>query len=366
MNIQNLTLKETLTGDTAFYHQKSYVDVTQREMAAKTPPDKASYTYETQSWLLRTFKVIVSTLIFPIGLYQLTHSLAGKLALLPASSPRLLGRCENYAKDLREKLPLDSAWKFKRISVKVDGYTIDATIMGRASTFKNGRWILPSLGNGEFYEEKLYDHSFKNILTELRGNALVFNYPGVGASSGLPNRFAMAKAYRAMLHLLEDSEEGLAAKEIIGYGHSIGGGVQGEALNSHTLIPSIKYLFIKSRTFSDISSVATQTSGRFFGWMVELLGWNMDSTESSLNLEAPEIILQSADVQKYTDISDQPEKIKHDGVIPAETTLGKKLLEKNKGSKVNKYFMGIPEGHNHDLDRPHLLVNKINEMIYFA
>lgn len=265
---------------------------------------------------------------------------------------------------MRQNVNLNTKWKFKRLSVEVDGYTIDATIMGKASTFGNGRWVLASNGNGEFYEQKLEDREFKHILSELHGNAIVFNYPGVGSSTRMPNRNAMAKAYRAMLNFLEDQNNGIDAKEIIGYGHSIGGGVQGDALLKHDLKEEVKYVFVKSRTFSDLSTTVTDLmNSKVLGLLVKLFGWNISSVESSKKLQAPEIIIQTAAVNSYSDISDLPDAIIDDGVISSEASLAKKLIEDGDCPKENKYFMGIPEGHNDDLSDPKFLVKKINDML---
>lgn len=334
-------------------------------MASAKPLNNATYTHNTENKVRRVVKDIFSVIIFPIGLYRLIHSLAGKV-IVPASSPALMGYSSDHADRSRKAINLREEWKVKRISVKVDGYTIDATILGKACTLGNGRWVLSSNGNGEFYEDKLGDHSFKDILSKLGGNAIVFNYPGVGSSTGMPNRNAMAKAYRAMLNLLEDQEKGVGAKEIIGYGHSIGGGVQGDALRSHELKQGVKYTFVKSRTFSDLSTTASHLTNRLLGFLVKVFGWNMGSVESSKKLKAPEIIIQTANVSDYTDISGQSTEIIHDGVIPPKASLAKKLLDDKQSLPGNKYFMGIPEGHNCRLNDPTHLVAKINEMLKTA
>lgn len=358
MNKNNVSFKQILSVECAFYNQTDYVEITRKEMASSKPLNKPTYTYNTENRVLRIAKDIFSVFIFPIGLYKLIHSFAGKL-ILPASLH------SEFADQSRKSLNLSSSWKVKRISVEVDGYMIDAAIMGKASTLGNGRWVLSSNGNGEFYENKLEDHSFRSILSKLKGNAIVFNYPGVGSSSGMPNRNAMAKAYRAMLNFLEDQEKGIGAKEIIGYGHSIGGGVQGEALRLHELKQGVNYVFVKSRTFSDLSIAVSQLTNRLFGLLIKVFGWNMNSLESSKKLKAPEIIMQTvqtADESNYTDISLQSNQIIDDGVISPEASLAKKLLE-DKQSPENKYFMGIPDAHNVPLRDPNPLVNKINEML---
>ena len=77
----------------------------------------------------------------------------------------------------------------------------------------------------------------------------------------------MTKTYRAMLTFLEE----LGAEEIIGYGRSMGGGVQGEGLKEHTLKEGIRCLFIQERTFSKLSEAAADITCR-------ILGWNIDAT----------------------------------------------------------------------------------------
>lgn len=362
MNNNCIPIQQILTGENAFYRQEDYQETTSQELASSKPLKTPAYRYNTESKIWRAVKDIFSIIIFPIGLCRLLHRLVGKI-VVPASTPVFLGYSSNHANENRKDVDLTGSWKVKRISVRVDGYTIDAAILGKESTLGNGRWVLASNGNAEFYEEKLRSHSFKHILSKLDGNAIVFNYPGVGSSSGMPNRKAMAKAYRAMLSFLEDQNNGIGAKEIIGYGHSIGGGVQGDALRSHQLKQDVKYVFVKSRTFSSVSSVISHSTFWPLGLFAKIFGWNISSVKSSKSLEAPEIILQTASVSDYEDILKHPEKIVHDKVIPGEASLAKKLLEDGMEFAGKKCFMGIPENHVEALRQPEILVNKINEML---
>ncbi len=345
--ISSTHFRDELAGRNAFYNRPDYLESTQRDLAAnKSLP--VVYTWNTEHKIVRIVKLILEFLIFPIGIYKLLQTLAGKVALLPASSPGFFP--ENHANTSRSNIALRDEWKYKRITVEVDGYKVDAMIVGKAATLNNGRWVLSSNGNGEFYEDKLsYSPDFKQILTELNGNAIVFNYPGVGASSGLPNRRAMTKAYRAMLSFLEDRNKGVGAREIIGYGHSIGAGVQGDALETHVLKEDVKYVFVKSRTFSDLSAVASVlTSSPFLGFLVKLLDWNMGSTASSKQLQVPEIILQTAQVGQNEVLHDSS-RIRGDGVIPGNASLAKALLDDATCPKGNKVFIGIRERHNEQL-----------------
>lgn len=357
----NIVIQQLLVGENAFYNRPDYREKTREDMLSSKPPSQPIYTYHTEHKTWRMAKNLISVIIFPIGVYRLIHALAGTI-IVPASVPFK----SKYADRIRNNLTADidvSNWKIKRVSIEVDGAIIDATIMGTASTLGNGRWVLASNGNSEFYETTLNDYAFRHFLTALNGNVISFNYPGVGSSTGMPNREAMAKAYRAMLNFLEDQEKGIGAREIIGYGHSIGGGVQGDALLSHELKQTVNYVFVKSRTFSDLTTIASHLTIRLLGFLAKVFGWNISSVESSKQLMAPEIILQTANVSVNTDISTRPEAIIDDGVISAEASLAKKLLDDQQPFLGNKYFMGIPEMHNDRITNPIDLVTKINEML---
>ena len=350
------SFQDILSREKAFYRQPNYLEATRQEFSQENSLP-VTYTWNTENKVVRVAKQILSVIFFPVIAHQLLHGLAGK-KIVPASSPGLMGLSKNHANESRSEILIDGEWKYKRITVEVDGYKIDAVIVGKESTLNNGRWVLASNGNGEFYEDMLRRRDFKQILSEVRGNAIVFNYPGVGASSGLPNRQAMAKAYRAMLAFLEDRQNGVGAHEIIGYGHSIGGGVQGDALKTHELKKDVKYIFIKSRTFSNLSTEVSKIISRPLGFMIKLFGWNIDSTESSKKLQAPEIIMQTADVLDYEELQDSS-KIIDDGVIPAGASLAKALLEDKDCSKKDKVFIGMSERHNVELYDPSFLERQI-------
>lgn len=392
--IESTKFSNCLSGDTAFYKQTNQVTIENELRSKELMP--TSYTYETESNVLRNAKKI---LFFP---FLLIHSLAGRL-ILPASASGIFSKSsKEKADELRSSFTAygafnislleykpgafqrswNAGWRFKRITVEVDGYKIDAAIMGKENTLNNGKWVLASHGNGEFYEDKLRpprseeinphdldpdkkdNNDFQQLLIGLESNAVVFNYSGVGASSGPPNKQAMVKAYRAMLRFLEDKEHGVGATEIIGYGHSMGGGVQGEALKNHQLQEGINYGFVKSKTFSSVAAVASKKCS--LGWLVKLLGWDMDSVESSKVLQAPEIIIQRAEKTPQQNL-DQGEygafsnsnPILSDGVIPKDASLAKALLEDNSINKINKQFLETRFGHNEGIEKPKILAQKI-------
>lgn len=353
------SFKDLLQGDKAFYNQPDYLKATQHDFEShQTLP--ITYTWNTEHKITRIAKQILAMIIFPIGIYQILHRLAAKL-ILPSSNVKLP---EKHALQKRLETSLTGVWKYKRITIEVDGRKIDAMIVGKASTLNQGRWMIAANGNAQFYEDRLSsDSTFRQILSAVNSNAIVVNYPGVGSSSGLASRQALAKAYRAVLSFLEDAEKGIGAKQIIGWGLSIGAGVQGDALNQHRLDKNIKYVFIKDRTFSDLSTVAGMLTFKISKFLIKILGWDINNVESSKKLQAPKIITQSTkiDIGKYKEIANSSEII-DDGVIPAQASLAKALLEDKKCQKKNKIFVGMSEGHNDGYYDTSFIAQKIEEV----
>ncbi|MGD2169237.1 MAG: hypothetical protein PVI40_03240 [Chlamydiota bacterium] len=366
--------EKILSGADAFYNRSNYLTNT---TLALQPPRlmPVTYTHNTEYGILYKIEQVAkkvfiygilpvglymhfhvfSVIVVSIGLHKLIQTIARSL-ILPAS----LGKATLDYDFYRKNIPLDTEWKYKRITVAVDDNQIDAMIVGKPTTLDNGKWTLYSNGNGEFYETKPFNRDFHETLTALNSNALVFNYPGVGASTGPISRQTMTKAYNAMLTFLEDKENGIGASKIIGYGHSIGGGVQGDALLTHELKKEIKYVFVKSRTFSDLSTLTSLIMARVVGLLVKVLGWNIDSVTSSKKLQVPEIILQTARVENCEELSDSS-KIVDDGIIHPDGSLASALL--NSGSKDKKVILGIKEGHNDPLTCLPYLTGKINTLL---
>ncbi len=356
----SFSFQDTLSGEDAFFNKDDYIESTRQDFS-KIDRLPVSYRWDTESKVSRVAKEVFYFIIVPVVicsfslhpiiyglglslLYNVLHVIVGKI-ILPASNNVSEEFGKDHLKKCREGIDLTSERKFKRFTVEVDGYGIDAVIIGNKSTLANGRWTLASLGNGQVYENKLENNELEVVLRELHSNAIVFNYPGVGGSSGQPNRQAMIKAYRAMLTFLEDEKHGVGAKEIIGYGFSIGGGVQGDALNNHRLKEGVKYIFVKDRTFSNLSTEVSALIAKPFGVLVKVLGWNLDSVESSKKLLAHEIIMQTAWVNSYEQIHDSS-LIKHDGIIPADASLAKALLDDLGCCQNKKTFMGVLQPHN--------------------
>lgn len=417
-NHNHVSFKDMLYGETPFYHQPNYSEQTIQELSEKKLLPVA-YRWNTDNWkpenkIKKIAKIIFSIIIFPIGIYKSLQFLASIL-IVPSSINSVIWKkqineareeAHIYAKkrekahiqahyqayicaEVKKLSALDKAnypetwyklenqyqgellqfqgkllsmgWKYKRFTVEVDGCKIDAIMMGKNKTLKNRRWVLYSGGNGGLYEYKLNDLNFKQMLNKIESNAILFNYPGAGVNSGIPNRGTMAKAYRAMLHLLENEKNGIGAKQIIGYGFSIGGGVQGEALAVHELKKNVKYVFIKDRTFSDLKKTVSCLIFRILGLLVKGLGWNIDTFSSSKKLDAPEIIIQKAKVAN-TQVIHDPALILGDGIIAADASLAKAMLSDPQCPKKDKVFIGIKANHNNSFDQK-LLINNINLLV---
>lgn len=370
-----------LCGKKAFYNQPHYLPISKQEFSSSECLP-VSYTWNTEirnteHKIIRITKKILPTIILFVGLPTLSYLLIGKASLkhsvsvlalsvgvnkflriiagtciLPIASPLLVGPLKKIFADTlantRSKVPLINDWKYKRMTIEVDGCKIDSVIMGKPDTLANKRWLLASNGNAESYESKLCDSKFEEILSKLNCNALVFNPPGGGASTGSASVQTMSKAYRAMLTFLEDQEQGIGAKAIVGYGFSIGGAIQGEALKTHPLKKDVKYVFVKDRTFFTLSQLVSQMMGRILGFFIKPLGWEMDSLASSKKLQEPEIVIQTTAKQNSHLLESIDDLSESDGVIKKRGSLAFGLLKE--GIHKNKHYLGTTSNHNDPLD----------------
>ncbi len=371
------SFRDCLEGPSAFYNQKDYLETTRQDFL-KTTPLPVHYTWTTESKIKNIVKnilVVGSMLVGACGAVYFKNYLAKTVSIiggstvamwlsspislplpLPAITPEGLGYSENHAHESRAQVPLESEWKYKRITLEVDGNKIDATIMGKASTLGQGRWVLKSNMFHEFYEDHLSSDVFKRFLTEVNSNAIVFNYPQVGATPGFPTKETTAKAYRLMLTFLEDQKRGVGAKEIVGVSHYTGGAVQGDALTNHILKKGVKYVFVHNQTFSDTDQLPPIPKR-----LLRIVGLGWDTAESSKKLQAPEIILQRANVENFEVIKESSQIVNAPG-LPAKASLAKALLDDPHCPKHNKVFIGVPKNPNKEAGIT-FLAQKIEELL---
>lgn len=341
-----------------------------------TPPPPC-YKVEIEGLAWRSYRNLVTTILFPIKIYQAIHSLLGRL-VVPASLSKI------DTKELSIRSDMD--WFVKRVAIEVDGLVVDGALLGRHKNIASKRWILYSNGNGEFFERNLMSSYFRALCYNLDANAVVFNYPGVGASNGRTERDDLKRSYQAWLAFLEDSEKGIGAKEIIGFGYSLGGGVQADAITGHSFKENVRYLFIKSHTFSNLSSIAkthierglnlcldstsklsrcfANVAGHISKWTLQLFGWNIDVAKSSLKLKQSEIILQTADVAIKTFLfQEEGALIQDDGLITPVNSLALSVLKNQSLAKNPKYVLGVPEKHHEPIWSFVLLKQKAEELL---
>lgn len=214
-------------------------------------------------------------------------------------------------------------------------------MIGDKNQLANGRWIIFSQGNGEFYEEGREDYIA--LAKALQANILFYNYAAVGASSGfLPDHEAELASHAAM-HAFARAE--LGAKEMIDFGHSIGGGVQGQNLHDLELSPEVKYVFVKHMTFGKLSRVADEIAYKT-GFLIHFLNWEYDSTTSSKKIEHPEIIIQQGKNPSDDFMRSATDLKETDDVIPGVVSLAKEVFEDTECSKDKKQLILVPESHN--------------------
>lgn len=254
----------------------------------------------------------------------------------------------------------DSDVVAKRFSVLVNGNKVDVMIAGKKDQLNNGRWILHSNPNMASYEQSFSSDEVLSRMKSLGANYIFWNYPGVAGSEGAPNDKDMVSAYKAILHFLEDKENGIGANEIVAWGTSIGGGVQGKALEDYPLKDHVHYVFVKDQTFADFQEMPDQLikemvgssttkhigtlSKAVFGGLAKNLvkdNWGLRSIHSSKQLKHPEVIIQNA----TTDTPTKKEEIIGDGVISAQAALATKLLGDKTVDLEKKEFVGVKSEH---------------------
>jgi hypothetical protein len=363
-----------------FYERQSYSHELQRNFSRKQTSPLSDYIKWTISPTHFSKTRAFSWIRVNTYLYFLIHHCLGKYTgAFPSACPWLFNKKSNSKLHrIRQNIPTiirmrnkkyNERWVIQRISIEVEGYKIDALIMGQKSTIKNKRWTLVSGGNSVFYED--YFVSLKklsqmcDIFKGCKSNAIFFNYPGVAESEGYIDRELINATYRAFITYLEDPISGLGAKEIIGWGYSMGGAIQGDALCDYKFSEGIKHVFVKSRTYSSFEKEIKHFKGSFLSMLVPLFGWDINPLKFALSVKKPEIILQT--------IEDKPEnqeafislklrkfKVIHDGIIPAEASLAQALL-KHQDHENFKYKLII--GHKETHSQPYQDISFLCEMI---
>jgi hypothetical protein len=289
---------------------------------------EADFVYETSSKCQRIATEIFKNVLFPLKMYDQMHEIAGAMAL-PSS---MIGCFYGSPVSAQEGRPVHITRDSKLResgedkTLLVNGSRVSAHIVSCGK--KADRWFVVANPNGTLYEEHLLQsgehraqmrsgdrreipkgHVYA-LAQKLDAHILFFNYPGVGLSEGMPSRHGMIESQRAVWRF---AEEQLKAKEIINYGWSIGGGVQGEAIAGFQFKEDLKVASIKDRTFSSMAAAAKGLMGPVIAGGATLLGWNINTLAGGLE---GDVVIQTAINRASNERS-----VFSDGVIKAEAAL---------------------------------------------
>jgi alpha-beta hydrolase superfamily lysophospholipase len=102
---------------------------------------------------------------------------------------------------------------------------------------------------------------------EMGFSMLIFDYPGFGSSTGIPNEYNCIKCSEKFYKYLIDVQN-FTNKDIILYGESIGGSIAASLAN----IYNVKYLVLQS-TFTDVKEIIKNIIS-FDVFMVNNIGFN--------------------------------------------------------------------------------------------
>jgi hypothetical protein len=145
------------------------------------------------------------------------------------------------------------------------------------------RWIFWCCGNGEHYEELL--EFGQKYSQEVGTHILLFNYRGIGASSGYP---------RVSQDLVDDGvacfkfliNKGIDPKNILIHGRSLGGGTGIQVRSYWPEGP-----FLSERSFTSASMMAQETYGSLFKRLVFLGNWEFDSVKAWKKITGTKIVI---------------------------------------------------------------------------
>ena len=324
---------------------------TQEEL--RLGPLTADFTIDNRSCWKTCKKValaILKIILFPWILYEGIRYLFQRLAmaaLYPAQSAILksciLPEMKTEALDIaRIHVPPGSI--IRHIKLVKDGISYSGLLMGSPGTIENGKWVLQATGNAQPIE---YSESYFHDYQSTGYNLLMVNGPGVGRSEGTATAESLGHPQEIALTYLEQV---IQATRIVLSGFSLGAGAISQAIKEHDFqFETTKYLVIQQMTFDSTANVAhkflshrntccTSCLAPIARCIIQWTGLNVDNTDASrrlLELEIPEVIIQAGNSVGF----------QHDGVIPAEATHARTVLQEQ--MVAHKYIYRIPNAsHN--------------------
>lgn len=184
---------------------------------------------------------------------------------------------------------------FHPIDIPVKGTDVTLSAYIYAPTEMHKKWIIYFLPNGEVAEDVL--PIARQMADDCSVNILVFNYRGVGRSTGFPvcSQDLVADGAACMEFL--QGAKGVPTENIFAYGHSLGAGVA-----AHLLANNEKYRkahLISDRSFSSlgdiVACVASSLVGRTLGGRTkrffEKQGWVLNSVDDICKIEGTSLVV---------------------------------------------------------------------------
>ena len=181
-----------------------------------------------------------------------------RILILPACLPgkifsMLTGMPEDALDRCRETMTTEHNWEPLAVSPAADGAQVDAMTWegyaGEVGGSKTGRrWVVWFLGNGARYEE--CHREMEQYAQDLGVSVCVFNYRGVGRSSGLAWAFEdlVTDGNQVLKALCERKQ--LRSSDVLLHGHSLGG-----AVSALVRVENPGVTLINDRSFGALSEV---------------------------------------------------------------------------------------------------------------
>lgn len=218
----------------------------------------------------------------------------------------------------------------RKITIQKSGTKYDALLITHFDTMKNGTWSLHAKGNAMAMEDVISATARENFANKC--NTLLINGPSVSESGGWPTRYQMGAGFEAGLQLLEKE---VKATHIIMRGLSLGGGMLAEAVLQHDFTEGLKndirYLSISDRTFSKLSSAASEIVGKIVKPIFVCTGTELDGIEAAKKLSA--LNIRQIIVQHVSN-----DGTGSDSVIPDNVSLANELHQ-NYNELTDKVFL---------------------------
>lgn len=353
----------------------------EEELKAKTLPDALyNVTFDGSGVVYAVAKVakwIFSWVLFPVQIHNFSHKLAKRVVLPSAWKDRtaVIRFAENWPLDTRKMseagfsiwiLPilsqfrlkgflekwlvsrstsLDKGWEFKRFVVGVDGEKIDAIFLRQKKLQVANRILFYCCSENELAEGKIHDVELLSLAHKTHSHVVVWNYSGIGSSTGGGSQGELIKGCRAMLQCIER----LGFKEIISYGHGLGAAVLLSAHSQHRKKEDVLYTVVARSPFSNLSKALSCQYGSLMSLFVRFAGWHFDNVKILSSFPYRTLVLHTAAV-KSCEYLKRASQIIPDGVLEdTDAALGTTLLNHAEELGWNQQVIGFREVHNEPL-----------------